>query len=45
MNTCDTDKNELIKLMVGRDIGSTYPERNSKIGDVVLEAKTLLLRE
>lgn len=42
MNTCDTDKNELIKLMVGRDIGSTYPERNSKIGDVVLEAKNIV---
>ena len=42
MNTCDTDNNELIKLMVGRDIGSTYPERNSKIGDVVLEAKNIV---
>lgn len=42
MNTCDTDKNELIKLMVGRDIGSTYPERNSKIGDVVLKAKNIV---
>lgn len=42
MNTCDTDKNELIMLMVGRDIGSTYPERNSKIGDVVLEAKNIV---
>ena len=42
MNTCDTDKNELIKLMVGRDIGSIYPERNSKIGDVVLEAKNIV---
>ena len=42
MNTCDTDKNELIKLMLGRDIGSTYPERNSKIGDVVLEAKNIV---
>lgn len=42
MNTCDTDKNELIKLMVGRDIGSTYPERNSKIRDVVLEAKNIV---
>lgn len=28
--------------MVGRDIGSTYPERNSKIGDVVLEAKNIV---
>lgn len=42
MNTCDTDKNELIKLMVGRDIGSTYSERNSKIRDVVLEAKNIV---
>ena len=42
MNTCDTDKNELIKLMVGREIGSTYPERNSKIGDVVLKAKNIV---
>lgn len=42
MNTCDTDKDELIRLMVGRELGATYPQRNSKIGDVVLEAKNIV---
>lgn len=28
--------------MVGRELGATYPQRNSKIGDVVLEAKNIV---
>ncbi len=42
MDTCDTDKDELIRLMVGRELGAAYPERNSKIGDVILEAKNIV---
>lgn len=41
MNTKDTDKNELIALMVGRELGAAYPERKAEIGDVVLEAKNI----
>lgn len=42
MNTCDTNKDELIRLMVGRELGSSYPERRSKIGKVVLEARNIV---
>jgi ABC-type sugar transport system ATPase subunit len=47
--TKDTDEAELIKAMVGRDIGDTYANlsRNNNIGDVVLEVEnlsTLVLR-
>ena len=43
LNTAETDRNELIKAMVGRDIGDTYANlsRNEKPGDVVLEVKNL----
>ena len=41
--TADTTEAELIKLMVGRDLGNIYSnlERNDKIGDVILEVKHL----
>lgn len=42
MNTCDTNKDELIKLMVGRELGSSYPEKKSEIGEVVLEARNIM---
>lgn len=42
MNTCDTNKDELIKLMVGRELGSSYPEKKSEIGEVVLEARNIV---
>ena len=43
VNTADTTEAELIKAMVGRDIGDTYNklDRNTEIGDVVLEVKGL----
>ena len=31
--------NDMIKMMVGREITEQYPERHAKIGEVVLEAK------
>lgn len=39
----DTNENELVKSMVGRDIGDTYASlsRNDKIGDVLLEVKDM----
>lgn len=44
METKDTNEAELIKHMVGRDIGDTYANlsRNDKFGDVVLEVKNLV---
>ena len=41
--TEETDEHELVKAMVGRDIGDTYSglSRNDKIGDVLLEVNNL----
>ena len=41
--TSETTENELVKAMVGRDIGDTYSglRRNDKIGDVLLDVKNL----
>ena len=44
LNTKDTDKHELITLMVGRELGETYPVRTAKIGDVALEVKNLVAK-
>lgn len=37
----DTDMNDVVKMMIGREIGERYPARDVKIGDVVLEVKGL----
>ena len=37
----ETDMNDLVKMMIGREIGERYPLRNAKIGDVVLEVRDL----
>ena len=44
MKTSETTEADLIKAMVGRDIGDTYANlsRNDKIGDVVLEVNDLV---
>jgi L-arabinose transport system ATP-binding protein len=41
--TSETNEKELVKAMVGRDIGDTYAnlKRNDKIGDVLLEVNNL----
>ena len=39
--TKDTNRAELIKYMVGREMTATFPERHAKIGDVALELKNL----
>ena len=43
LKTAETNENELIRAMVGRDIGDTYAnlKRNDTFGDVVLEVKNL----
>ncbi len=35
------DKNQIIKLMVGREITNSYPERSNQPGEVILEVKNL----
>ena len=42
--TSETNEKELVKAMVGRDIGDTYAnlKRNDKIGDVLLEVNNLV---
>lgn len=37
----DLDMNDVVKMMIGREIGERYPARESKIGDVVFEVKNL----
>ncbi|MDR1589733.1 MAG: sugar ABC transporter ATP-binding protein [Oscillospiraceae bacterium] len=43
LNTAETNEQDLIKAMVGRDIGDTYArlDRNKEYGDVLLEVKDL----
>lgn len=42
IHTCDTDENELIKHMVGRNINDIYPEKELSDGDVVLACKNIV---
>lgn len=37
----ETDMNDVVKMMIGREIGERYPQRNVSIGDRVLEVKNL----
>jgi ribose transport system ATP-binding protein len=39
--TQDITSSDLVKLMVGRDVGNIYPARNARIGETVLEVKNL----
>ena len=41
LNTKDTDRSELVKLMVGRELNESFPARKAEMGDVVLEARNL----
>jgi len=41
VNTKDTNKAELIRLMVGRELKETYPARTKEPGNVALEIKNL----
>ncbi|MCL4416313.1 MAG: sugar ABC transporter ATP-binding protein, partial [Actinobacteria bacterium] len=40
-NTTNTNENELVTLMVGRDIKDMYPKREVTIGKTVMEVKNL----
>ena len=39
--TKDTNRAELIKYMVGREMTQTFPQRNAQIGEVALELRNL----
>ena len=41
INTADTNRPELVKLMVGRELNESFPTRENAPGDVILEAKDL----
>lgn len=41
LQTDETNKNELIKLMVGRELNETYPVRTRKTSEVVFSARNL----
>ena len=40
-NIPETNRNEIVKMMIGREIGERYPSRNVKIGKEVLKVKEL----
>lgn len=37
LNTAETNKQELIKLMVGRELNETYPERENPSGETIMK--------
>lgn len=41
LTTAETTQKEIIALMVGRELGTTFPERTATVGDVALEVKNL----
>lgn len=41
MATSEISREELVKLMVGRDIDETYPQKDVEIGETILEVKDL----
>ena len=41
LKTAETNRAELIRYMVGREMTATFPPRNAKIGDVALELRNL----
>lgn len=41
VNFKDTTLDELIQMMVGRDLEDQYPEKYAKIGDTILEVKNI----
>ena len=40
-NIPETNMNDVVKLMIGREIGERYPERDSEIGETVLKVSGL----
>ncbi len=44
VNVAEVDKWRIVKMMVGRDLGKTYPKREHRPADAVLEVKNLTRR-
>ena len=42
MDTKDTTKEEIIRLMIGRELGEQYPQRQPNIGEPVLKVEGLM---
>lgn len=40
-NIPETNMDEIVKMMIGREIGERYPERNTIPGDIIFEVKNL----
>lgn len=45
VKTSETTKEELVKMMVGRDIGNMYPVRNVEIGDVLMRVNNVSVKK
>ena len=41
INTADTNRQQLVSLMVGRELTESYPQRTHELGEVVLETRNL----
>lgn len=41
INTADTNRQQLVNLMVGRELNENFPTRKTPVGNVILEAKNL----
>lgn len=41
INTADTNRQQLVNLMAGRELNENFPTRKSPVGEVMLEAKNL----
>ena len=41
INTADTNRQQLVNLMVGRELNENFPTRKTPVGEVILEAKNL----
>jgi ABC-type sugar transport system ATPase subunit len=44
VNVAEVDKWQIVKMMVGRELGKNYPKRSHPIGEAVLEVKQLSRR-
>jgi ribose transport system ATP-binding protein len=44
VNVADVDKWQIVKMMVGRDLGKNYPKRQHQIGEPVLEVTNVSRR-
>lgn len=44
VNVTDVDKWQIVKMMVGRELGKTYPKRSHQVGEPVLEVTNVSRR-